>query len=44
MSLNIAKEVAKLERMTVGELQARYAHVFGEPARSRHRQYLIRRT
>lgn len=24
MSLNIAKEVAALERMTVGELQARY--------------------
>lgn len=43
MSLNIAKEVAALERMTVGELQQRYMEVFSEPVRSRHRQYLIRR-
>ena len=43
MSLNIAKEVALLEQMTVGQLQDRYVEVFGEPVRSRHRQYLIRR-
>ena len=43
MSLNIAKELAKLERMTVGELHDRYVEVFGEPVRSRHRRYLIRR-
>jgi hypothetical protein len=43
MSLNIAKEVAALEQMTVGQLQDRYIEVFGEPVRSRHRQYLIRR-
>ncbi|MCK6486252.1 MAG: DUF2924 domain-containing protein [Phycisphaerae bacterium] len=43
MSLNIAKEVAALEQMTVGQLQDRYAETFGEPVRSRHRQYLIRR-
>jgi hypothetical protein len=43
MSLNMAKEVAALEQMTVGQLQDRYAEVFGEPVRSRHRQYLIRR-
>lgn len=43
MSLNIAKEVAALEQMTVGQLQGRYVEVFGEPVRSRHRQYLIRR-
>ncbi len=43
MSLNIAKELAALERMSVGHLHERYAAVFGEPARSRHRQYLIRR-
>ncbi len=41
--LDIAKEVAGLEQMTVGQLQDRYAEVFGEPVRSRHRAYLIRR-
>ena len=29
--------------MTVGQLQARYAEVFGEPARSGNRQWLFRR-
>ncbi|MFQ5518251.1 MAG: DUF2924 domain-containing protein [Acidimicrobiia bacterium] len=43
MSLNIKKELATLEQMTVCQLQERYAEVFGEPVRSRHRQYLIRR-
>lgn len=43
MSLNITKEVAALEQMTVGQLQDRYIEVFGEPVRSRHRQYLVRR-
>ena len=43
MKLNLAKELATMERMTVGELQQRYVEVFGEPVRSRHKQYLIRR-
>ena len=43
MILNIAKEVATLEQLTVGQLQDRYVEVFSEPVRSRHRQYLIRR-
>lgn len=43
MKVNIAKELAALERMTVGELHNRYAEVFGEQARSRHKHYLIRR-
>jgi hypothetical protein len=43
MSLNITKEVAALEQMTVGELHDRYVEVFGEAVRSRHRRYLIRR-
>jgi hypothetical protein len=43
MKLNIAKEVAALEQMTVGQLQQRYVEVFDEPVRSRHKQYLIRR-
>lgn len=43
MKLILAKELAALERMTVGQLQQRYADVFGEIVRSRHKQYLIRR-
>jgi len=43
MSLNMKKELAALEQMTVGQLHKRYAEVFGEPVRSRHKQYLIRR-
>ena len=43
MKLNLAKELAVLEKMTVGQLQQRYAEVFRETVRSRHRQYLIRR-
>jgi hypothetical protein len=43
MKLNLVKELAALERMTVGELQERYVEVFGEAVRSRHKQYLIRR-
>jgi len=43
MKLNLAKELATMEQMTVGQLHDRYVEVFGEPVRSRHRQYLIRR-
>jgi hypothetical protein len=43
MSPDIARQVADLEQMTVGQLHERYAEVFGEPVRSRHRRYLIRR-
>lgn len=43
MKLNLAKELAALEQMTVGQLQQRYTEVFGETVRSRHKQYLIRR-
>lgn len=41
--MNVAKELARLERMSVGQLHERYAEVFGERPRSRHRQYLVRR-
>ena len=34
MKLNLKKELASLERMTVGELQQRYIEVFGEPVRA----------
>lgn len=43
MQLNVAKEVAALERMTVNELRERYAEVFGEPTRVRHKGWLVRR-
>jgi len=39
---NVQKQIAALERMTVGQLQNRYAEVFGEPARSGNRQWLLR--
>ncbi|MFQ5734738.1 MAG: DUF2924 domain-containing protein [Planctomycetaceae bacterium] len=41
--LDIAKELAALEQLTVGELRERYAELHGETTRSRHRAYLIRR-
>jgi hypothetical protein len=34
--------VLELETMTVNQLAARYAEVFGEPTRSRNRQHLVR--
>ena len=43
MALNIGKEIAALRRMTVAELRAKYAEVFGEATRSRHKPHLIRR-
>jgi hypothetical protein len=39
----IPKQIAALERMTVGQLQKRYAEVFGEAARSGNKQWLFRR-
>jgi hypothetical protein len=43
MSLNIAKEVAALQRLTVTELRAKYAEVFGEPAQSGNKVWLVKR-
>ena len=43
VTLNIIKEVAQMERMTVDELRARFAEVFGEPTNGRHKQWLIKR-
>ena len=43
MALNIKKEVARLRRMTLAELRVRFAEVFGEATRSRHKPHLIRR-
>jgi hypothetical protein len=41
--MNIDKEVAALQQMTVGQLQDRYATLFGERTHSRHKAYLVRR-
>lgn len=41
--MNIAREVTTMEEMTVDRLRSKYAEVFGEPCRSRHKQWLIKR-
>lgn len=43
MKLNIAKEVATLNKMATGELKARYAEVFGEATRTGNRPWLVKR-
>lgn len=43
MKLDIEREVAALQRMPTGQLCERYAELFREPTRSRHRTYLIRK-
>ncbi len=41
--MNIAREVTLMEGMTVDQLRTKYAEVFGEPCRSRHKQWLVKR-
>jgi Protein of unknown function (DUF2924) len=43
MTQNIEREVASLKAMTAAELRVRYAEVFGEPARSGHKIWLVKR-
>ncbi len=43
MRIDVAKELAVLEAMTLPELRVRYAGVLGEASRSRNRQALVRR-
>lgn len=43
MDLNVGKEVAALKRMTVNELRAKHADVFGEETNARHKEWLVRR-
>ncbi|MEX0716601.1 MAG: DUF2924 domain-containing protein [Planctomycetaceae bacterium] len=43
MALNVAQEVAVMQRMTVRELKLRYAEVFGELPRSGNKQWLLKR-
>lgn len=43
MALNVGQMMSELRRMTVTELQRKYAEAFGEHTRSHHKAYLIRR-
>jgi hypothetical protein len=43
MHLNVGKEVAALLRMTVKELRARYADVFGEETPANNKAWLVKR-
>ena len=40
---DIATELAALDRMTTGDLAERYAELHGQPCRTRHRAYLLRK-
>lgn len=40
---DIPATVKALGRLTVPELKQRYAEVFGEPTRTNHKQYLVKR-
>jgi hypothetical protein len=41
--MSIGQQITGLERMTIGQLRARYSGVFGEPSRSNNRRWLVRR-
>ncbi|MBP3954771.1 DUF2924 domain-containing protein [Gemmata sp. G18] len=43
MEINVAKELAALQRLTPTDLRARYAEVFGEPTTTGNRTWLVRR-
>lgn len=42
-TLELTKRIRELRHMSVGQLRARYAEVFGEENRSRNKDYLVRR-
>ena len=43
MSQRIIAEISRLQTLTVGELRVEWERLYGEPTRSRNRQYLWRR-
>ena len=43
METNIAKEVAALQRLTLPQLRARYAEVFGETTNANNKAWLVKR-
>ncbi len=40
---DISRQIVELSAMTTGELAKRYHELHGQPVRTRHRQYLIRK-
>jgi hypothetical protein len=40
---DVATELAALDRMTTSDLVERYRELYGQPCRTRHREYLIRK-
>src|SRR5688572_3778714 len=42
-ALDIDREVSLMQAMSVDRLRAKFAEVFGEQTRSRHKEYLIKR-
>ena len=43
MNVNVGAEVAALQRLTAGQLRARYAEVFGEPTGGHNKVWLVKR-
>ncbi|MCE3017145.1 MAG: DUF2924 domain-containing protein [Pirellula sp.] len=43
MQIDIDKEVALLQRMTVGQLREKFEETWGEPTNTRNKQWLIKR-
>src|SRR5579872_3688989 len=43
MYLNVAKEVAALQRLIIGALHQRYAEAFGEQTTTKNRPWLVKR-
>ena len=43
MAKSITAQIRELQEMTIPELRARYADVFGEETRSHHKQHLFRK-
>ena len=43
MELNIANEVAMLQRLSIGQLRQRFAEVFGEATRAGNKIWLVKR-
>ncbi|MBK8915013.1 MAG: DUF2924 domain-containing protein [Phycisphaerales bacterium] len=43
MALNVAKEIAAMKSMTVGQLREKYQTVFGEPTQAGNKDFLFKR-
>ncbi len=43
MQLNVQKEVTALKRLTINDLRAKYAELFGDQTRTGNRTWLLRR-